>query len=231
MIAEVSPSPLNVIASAARQFADQVVADKDRRHPLFCSGSAMMVGFDPGGPATSSRQIVDGTGAPVSTRRVYCMKRLMSDDTEVLCWADVPANATCMELEAIDTPDGDAAPVIAIDYEERVFERDDGLGPRAWPAATYEQDDLRWTPSTGGPHELDDKVDGVMLRELLEVDDDIRREVIDRRPVWFMITDGFTPAQRAAISAHWSAELRRKVEASADRERCRVLVDVEVDHG
>jgi hypothetical protein len=155
-------------------------------------------------------------------RRVYCMRRLASDDTEVLCWADVPANATCMELEAIDTPDGDAAPIIAIDYEDRVFARDDGLGPRAWPAATYEQDDLRWTPSTGGLYELDDKIDGVPLRELIKRDE-LRRRREHRGHA------GDTPAQRAAISAHWSAQLRAKVAASAERERCRVVVDVEVD--
>jgi len=35
------------------------------------------------------------------------------------------------------------------------------------------------------------------------------------------------PAQRAAVSAHWSAELRRKVAASDERDRNRVLVDLQ----
>lgn len=37
----------------------------------------------------------------------------------------------------------------------------------------------------------------------------------------------FTPAQRAAVSAHWSAELRAKVAASAECDRDRVLVDLQ----
>lgn len=71
--------------------------------------------------------------------------------------------------------------------------------------------------------------DGVSLRELVQYDWARSRE---------MSSNGtpaqrgrFTPAQRAAISAHWSAQLRAKVAASkaadAERERNRVLVDVE----
>lgn len=48
--------------------------------------------------------------------------------------------------------------------------------------------------------------------------------------LWWVLQGGeLTPAQRAAISAHWSAQLRAKIAASAERERCRVVVDVEVD--
>lgn len=39
----------------------------------------------------------------------------------------------------------------------------------------------------------------------------------------------FTPIQRAAVSAHWSAELRAKIAVSKERERCRVLVDIEAE--
>ena len=39
--------------------------------------------------------------------------------------------------------------------------------------------------------------------------------------------ESLTPAQRAAVSAHWSAELRAKVKASADRERNVARVDLQ----
>jgi hypothetical protein len=65
--------------------------------------------------------------------------------------------------------------------------------------------------------ELDTKYDGVTLRDLLAEDETQRRETWDGYR--------FTPAQRAAISAHWSAELRARVQASSEQERCRVRVD------
>ncbi len=39
----------------------------------------------------------------------------------------------------------------------------------------------------------------------------------------------FTPAQRAAVSAHWSAELRTRIAAGKAAERNRVTVDIEED--
>lgn len=73
------------------------------------------------------------------------------------------------------------------------------------------------------PTPLDDHADGERLRGLLMADELNRREAPRPEP--------FTPAQRAAVSAHWSAELRAKVDASrkADAERNQVLVDLQVD--
>lgn len=73
---------------------------------------------------------------------------------------------------------------------------------------------------------LDVKHDGVPLRILLSRDKTASHE----RPCADRM---FTPDQRAAVSAHWSAQLRAKVAAStaADKEReaRRVLVDQEID--
>lgn len=55
--------------------------------------------------------------------------------------------------------------------------------------------------------QLDVAHDGKTLRELLEDDEINRRDESEHRY-------RFTPAQRAAISAHWSAQLRAKLEAS-----------------
>lgn len=69
---------------------------------------------------------------------------------------------------------------------------------------------------------LDVEYDHVKLRTLLAIDESRRTEVqfvYAYRP--------FTAAQRAAVSAHWSAELRAKVRASAAAEQRRVVVDLE----
>lgn len=66
---------------------------------------------------------------------------------------------------------------------------------------------------------LDAEHDGVKLRTLLACDANNRREAIGaggRR---------FSPAQRAAVSAHWSAELRRKVAAAAEQDRNQVTLE------
>lgn len=60
---------------------------------------------------------------------------------------------------------------------------------------------------------LDVEYDDLSLRYLLRCDELNRRE---------NETSTFSPAQRAAISAHWSAELRAKVAASKERERSAV---------
>jgi len=74
---------------------------------------------------------------------------------------------------------------------------------------------------------LDRLIDGWTLRSLVNVDASARRENVTAQ----VARSCFTPAQRAAVSAHWSAELRAKVEASrkadAERERLRVVVDLE----
>lgn len=69
------------------------------------------------------------TNAVVYTRRVYGMRRSYRTDELVMCWATVPANATCMDLEAIDTPSGDMQPIVAIDYDAKTFVRDDPPQP------------------------------------------------------------------------------------------------------
>jgi hypothetical protein len=81
--------------------------------------------------------------------------------------------------------------------------------PVRFPCST-----LGWDPSARpAPVDLlDVKYDGVTLRRLLELDEADRREVIVRR---VGLEAMCTPAQRAAVSAHWSAELRAKVAAAA----------------
>lgn len=64
---------------------------------------------------------------------------------------------------------------------------------------------------------LDVEYDGVRLRRLLEGDEFNRRETSVH---WRAKT--MTPAQRAAVSAHWSAALRAKIAAGAEAERWRV---------
>jgi hypothetical protein len=66
--------------------------------------------------------------------------------------------------------------------------------------------------------------DGVSLRDLLEWDRRRRQDDSGRDLRW---GGEPTDAQRAAISAHWSAELRRKVDAAKERERCAVSVQNE----
>ena len=77
---------------------------------------------------------------------------------------------------------------------------------------------------------LDAVIDGMTLRRLLELDTARRREQ-DLRSIPYGLSDLFTAAQREAVSAHWSAELRAKVAAAkaadAERERNRVLVDLD----
>ncbi len=64
------------------------------------------------------------------------------------------------------------------------------------------------SPAWRAPDPLDEVIDGHALRDLLRWDERFRRE-------WFSgaAVPRFSPAQRAAVSAHWSAELRAKVEA------------------
>ena len=65
------------------------------------------------------------------------------------------------------------------------------------------------------PHPLEVMYDGVTLRVLVAQD---RCNSQEAGPPLFTLK----PAQRAAVSAHWSAELRAKVAAAKERERCKV---------
>lgn len=69
---------------------------------------------------------------------------------------------------------------------------------------------------------LDVEYDGVTLRELLAYDRDRQREHL----LWHE-DKAFTPVQRAAVSAHWSAELRAKVAAAKERDRNQVTMEHE----
>lgn len=74
---------------------------------------------------------------------------------------------------------------------------------------------------------VDVAIDGIDLDVLLGCDEKARRE--NSRHWRNGSQRTFTPAQRAAVSAHWSAELSAKVAASSradtERERNSVLVD------
>ncbi len=79
-------------------------------------------------------------------------------------------------------------------------------------------------PMPSAPDPIDVVIDGVTLRSLLIFDELMRKgERANRAP---------SSAQRAAISANWSAELRAKIAASAkaDFERDRRMVDLDDDN-
>lgn len=84
-----------------------------------------------------------------------------------------------------------------------------------------EQGTLSATPAVPPADPLDVVIDGKPLRVLLDIDELLRTEESGAKPHWL------TPAQRAAVSAHWSAQLRAKVEASREAERSQVLVDLQ----
>lgn len=67
---------------------------------------------------------------------------------------------------------------------------------------------------------LDVEYDGVTLQELLQRDQQNR---CGDSPIWGGRI--ITPAQRAAISAHWSAELRAKVAAAKQKDRNQVTLE------
>lgn len=62
---------------------------------------------------------------------------------------------------------------------------------------------------------LDARIDGVPLRSLIDLDQRRRRENVR----WI---EPMTSDQRAAVSAHWSAQLRDRIREAATRERNRV---------
>lgn len=69
---------------------------------------------------------------------------------------------------------------------------------------------------------LDVEYDGVKLRELIRKDQWNRREGV-------ALFCASTPTQRAAISAHWSAELRARVASAKEHERTQVVLDTDGD--
>lgn len=93
--------------------------------------------------------------------------------------------------------------------------------PTATPSGAMPREPERATPVDP----LAVEYDGVTLRYLLLQDAMRRKESATGI--------SFTPAQRAAVSAHWSAELRAKVattkQADAERERCRVTITHDED--
>jgi len=73
--------------------------------------------------------------------------------------------------------------------------------------------------------DMDAEYDGWTLRRLLQWDAKARHD-FDGFPGGL---SGFTPAQREAISAHWSAKLRAKVAAAKQKEREQVVSDYDED--
>lgn len=80
--------------------------------------------------------------------------------------------------------------------------------------AGYKESDI--TKLGGLVDPLDVKYDGVKLSGLLNVD---RMRRMDHNGYLVRARGELTPAQRAAASAHWSAQLRAKVAASKAAER------------
>lgn len=94
------------------------------------------------------------------------------------------------------------------------------------------------------PDPLDVRYDDVTLRDLLAMDAARRQEsgavrcdlcslTLDEhrlkrgRDCGAFELERFTPTQRAAVSAHWSAELRSRVDAAKAKERHRVVLDLD----
>jgi hypothetical protein len=93
------------------------------------------------------------------------------------------------------------------------------------PQCTYfDSVDAPCTCEPAPPDPLDTKYDGVTLRALVAASTGAARDRMTP-----LARAGLTPAQRGAISAHWSAELRAKVSASKDAEQRRVVVDLQDD--
>lgn len=71
---------------------------------------------------------------------------------------------------------------------------------------------------------LDEIIGGWTVRDLIKIDEFNRRE--GRSPITdYTFALLLSAKQRAAVSAHWSTELRRKIAEAAERERDRVLID------
>jgi len=90
--------------------------------------------------------------------------------------------------------------------------------------STEEAKALLEVPEVPAADPLDAVIDGVTLRALLAYDECDRRETMST-----IVQRNHTPAQRAAVSAHWSAELRLRVKADAAKERNQVTYCEEDD--
>lgn len=84
---------------------------------------------------------------------------------------------------------------------------------------------VRATKASSSADPLDVWYDGVPLRTLLE-DDKLRR--LDNAAAMARCRCN-TSAQRAAVSAHWSADLRAKVTASRSAERNQVVLEQDAE--
>lgn len=85
--------------------------------------------------------------------------------------------------------------------------------------------DVAWADEPA-PDPLDVEHDGYQLRFLLKMSAAARRDNVTAS----RFVEAMTPAQRAAVSAHWSAELRAKVAASTAADKAREpSVVVEID--
>lgn len=79
---------------------------------------------------------------------------------------------------------------------------------------------------------LDVEYDGVLLRQLIEWDAAAGREefVLDpdsssRSIAAVVVRAAFSSAQRAAVSAHWSAELSKRTDAAKQKDRNQVTME------
>lgn len=175
-------------------------------------------------------------------------KRYKLDDGTIV---DEIVNADGVVITKTVTPPQSATPMTAEDWEKVLADAgvavpppdhvwdfgvasDDlplntGLHFEAGDSLCYQQHVTGWTRQPLDP--LDVEYDGVKLRELLAKDETYRRESLDvveavyrkHYPSAF----SFTPSQRAAISDHWSAELRQRVEAAKEKQRTQVVVEGE----
>jgi len=73
---------------------------------------------------------------------------------------------------------------------------------------------------------LDVEYDDWTLRELIAMDEKRRNS---DNVIAAVTCSCFTPAQRAALSAHWSAELRKRVDAAKQAEREQVVSEYDDD--
>lgn len=100
----------------------------------------------------------------------------------------------------------------------------DSANPYTWRMVTV---DIKTGKASPGPivaviDPLDVEVDGNTLRECLVLDEIMRRDWYGGRAL--------TTAQRSAVSAHWSAQLRAKIADGAAADKARetsVVVDLE----
>lgn len=130
--------------------------------------------------------------------------------------AEAPSDAVYMEIGAWYSAGHALMPIVMIDWGAKVFQREGGEHEPI-PDKHFTKDDIAWTLCTCGvddPPEpsvsvdrKDVEYDGVSLRDLLICDEIQRRG--ECSPHWRP-----TQVQRAAVSAHWSAQLRAKVAAA-----------------